>query len=438
MAKLLKICESKEISTDFLQGYPLLTWIKIAVRNIFKNRRRSFYTVLAIALGYAAVSVFGGFTEYIFKNLKYSSIYVHGDGHLTIFKKGFLTEGQLHPADYLLTESELEAIREVCKSYPQVLLVTPKLQITGLISNGNVSTVFFANGVVPSDIDFIHSRLTGMLAKVKFYDGKDLEDNVIYGVGLSSGLSEKLNLPIGSQGTAMTVTVNGMVNALDIEVFQTFESAMEALNDKLMNVPLQFAQSLYDTTSVDRVSILLNKDDETGRMNALLEKKLNQKGLQVEIKTWDELSPFYRKVKDMFSIIFLFIFVIVFVIVVMSIINTISMSVMERTREIGTLRSLGLKRSGIIRLFGIESAMLGIMGSAFGVVLTIMSWTLVKVLKPTWIPPQMTRRVFLEVYLVPDYMVASLVCLVLLSILAAMFPARKAAYQSIVDALGHV
>jgi putative ABC transport system permease protein len=81
--------------------------------------------------------------------------------------------------------------------------------------------------------------------------------------------------------------------------------------------------------------------------------------LELDIKTWKELDPLYTRIKDMFDIMFLFIFVIVFVVAVMSIVNTMSMAVLERTREIGTLRALGVKRPGIVRIFALESAMLG-------------------------------------------------------------------------------
>jgi putative ABC transport system permease protein len=391
----------------------------------------------AIALGFAAVNIFGGYTSYMFINLKNSFIYSQGNGHLTIFKKGFLDEGKLDPVKYLIKEDELETIKEVCKSDSRVLLVTPKLQITGLVSNGNVSTIFYAEGRVPSDFRFMRSKSTGMLARLDSFHGNPLQDDVLQGIGLSTGLSKKLNMPIGASGTALSPTVDGMVNALDVLVFQTFESPMEAVNDKLMDVNLAFAQTLYDTKSVDSVTVLLEDTALTEQMGPHLQKLLTDKGLDVEIKNWEEMSHFYRKVRDMFNVIFLFLFLIVFVIVVMSVVNTISMSVLERTREIGTLRALGLKRIGIINLFAVESALMGVFGSAFGALITVVTWWIIKVVEPTWVPPQITQRIPLEVYLAPSYMIASFVFLIILSIGAATAPARKAAHTSIVEALGH-
>ena len=81
----------------------MLVWLRIAARNLFINARRSLFTILAIGLGYAAVNVFGGFTEYMFTGLEDSHIYAQGNGHLTIFKKGFLDHGKLNPVAYLLS-----------------------------------------------------------------------------------------------------------------------------------------------------------------------------------------------------------------------------------------------------------------------------------------------------------------------------------------------
>lgn len=416
----------------------MTTWLTLALRNLFRNRRRSLFTVLAIGLGFAAVNTLGGFTAYIFASLKDSFIYLEGNGHLTLFKAGFLEEGKLDPTRYLLDETELETIRKVLARHAEeVLVVTPQLHISGLLSNGKVSTIFVARGRVPSALHAINGHARGMVGKIQLFDGKRLEDENIYGVGLSRGLAEQLKLGLGSDAVAMAPTVSGQINALDAQVFQLFDSPVEALEDKLMSVPLKFAQSLYDTSSADRLTVLLKDGGQSEALRGRLAGELAAEGLRLEIKTWNELSTFYTKVKQMFDVIFLFTFLIVFTIVVMSVVNTVGMAIMERTREIGTLRALGVKRRGIVGLFAIESMLLGALGSLLGSLLTLLIWSGVELLKPTWIPPQISNRVPLEVYLVPEYLLYSVLLLVVLSLAAASLPARAAARMQIVSALGH-
>ena len=415
----------------------MMTWLKLALRNLSRNRRRSLFTVLAIGLGFAAVNTLGGFTEYIFTNLKEGYIYIQGNGHLSIFKAGFLKEGKLDPTRYLLDPTEVKAIRTVLDRYPEIVVVAPQLHISGLLSNGKVSTIFVAAGRVPSAVRTINGRARGMMGRIQLFDGKPLEDEVSYGVGLSKGLAEQLKLGLDSDPVAMAPTVAGQINALDARVFQLFDSPVEALEDKFMLVPLTFAQSLYDTEGVDRLTVLLKDDGLTEPMRERLAEDFAMEGLRLDVKTWNELSTFYTKVKQMFDVIFLFTFLIVFTIVVMSVINTVSMAILERTREIGTLRALGFKRRGIVGLFAAESMLLGVFGSLLGLLLTLAIWSGIAVFKPTWVPPQITRRVPLEVYLVPDYMLYSVLLLIVLSLAAASLPARKAARMPIVGALGH-
>jgi putative ABC transport system permease protein len=415
----------------------MFTWIKMAARNLARHGRRSGFTVLAIGLGFAAVNVFYGFTDYIFTGLQDGYIYTQGNGHLSVFKRGFLTQGKVDPTRYLLTADERERIRAVAASMPDIALTTPQLDISGLLSNGEISTIFVATGRVPSAIQAIRKQAPGMFGKVQLFKGKPLTDEVASGVGLSSGLAKLLGLGLESEAVAMAPTVNGQINALDLQVYQTFESPLEAMNDKLMLVPLAFAQSLYDTESIDRVNILLRDTGRTDTVRIELEKVLFGAGLAVEIQTWEQLSPLYTKVKDMFDVIFLFLFMIVFVIVVMSVINTIGMSVMERTREIGTLRAIGMQRGGIVRLYAIESLLLGLAGSFLGLVFTGLTWLSVIIAKPTWVPPQITRRVPLEVHLVPETMLLSLGFMLMLALAAAIPPATRAARMNIVNSLAH-
>ena len=79
----------------------MMTCIKLAIRNLFRNGRRSLFTIVAIGLGFLAVNALGGFTAYIFTSLQDSYIYAEANGHLTIFKDGFLSKGKLDPTRYL-------------------------------------------------------------------------------------------------------------------------------------------------------------------------------------------------------------------------------------------------------------------------------------------------------------------------------------------------
>lgn len=415
----------------------MLTWIKLAVRNLFRNGRRSLFTVLAIALGFVAVNVLGGFTTYIFTNLQDSYIYAEANGHLTIFRTGFLDKGKLDPTRFLLSGPQLAAIRAVTARHPEVLVTTPQLQISGLLSNGRVSTIFVASGRMPSDIEAIGNLAGKGSTHIKLYDGSPLSDAFPRGIGVSHGLAKALSLRMGDTAVAMAPTVSGQINALDAELLQLIDAPIEALEDKLAVVPLKFAQDLYDTTSVDRVTVLLSSTASTDRVRAQLTQELKAAGLDIDIRTWNELSPFYTKVKKMFDVIFVISFLIVFTIVVMSVVNTFTMAVLERTREIGTLRALGVKRRGIVALFSLESIVLGGCGALMGIGLTLAVVALVSWLQPTWIPPQIARRVPLQIYLVPGYWLASTLMLMLLSNLSAIVPARKAARMSITNALGY-
>jgi putative ABC transport system permease protein len=420
----------------------MLAWLKMGSRNLLKNGRRSLVTSLAIALGFAAVNVFRGFAEYLHTSNEQVAIYVTAQGHLMFFKRGFLEQGRLDPAGYLFSAEELSRIEEICRGYAEIEFCTPQLRITGLLTNGTTSTIFIADGIVPKAYRTFLERLQTLLlptigSKREAIRGKLMQDDLEHGVAVSLGLAELLDLDIGSDAVAFTNTVDGQMNAMDVEVFQLF-TAFSALNDKSMRVPFSFAQKLYDTDGADRVAVLLTRTDSTETVRERIRADFERQGLDVEVKTWVEMSEWYRSVKEMFDTIFRFVFVIVFVIVVMSVVNTMSVAVLERTREIGTLRALGLKRRGVLRLFAAESLLLGAVGSVAGVLLTLASWALVNWLEPTWVPPGVPRQVIIRVELVAGTMVSSFLVLQALCLAASLIAARRAARRNIVDSLGHV
>jgi putative ABC transport system permease protein len=420
----------------------MLAWFKIGLRNLVKNGRRSLVTSMAIAVGFAAVNLFRGFAEYMHTSNQLVAIFVSAQGHLTLFKPGFLERGRIDPAGYLFTASELEQIDEVCRSQAEIVFCTPQLKITGLLTNGTISTIFIADGIVPSaHLSFLERLRSLLVAKLGPREpdarGKPLQDDQEHGVAVAFGLAELLELELGSDAVAFTNTVDGQMNALDVEVFQLYNT-FSAMNDKAMIVPFSFAQKLYDTDGADRVAVLLHATELTEEVRNELRAEFERLGLSVDIKSWVELSDWYRSVKEMFDTIFRFLFIIVFVIVVMSVVNTMGMAVLERTREIGTLRALGLKRRGVLRLFGAESLLLGAFGAASGLALTLASWVAVNWIQPTWVPPGIPRQIIIRIELVPETMFYSFLVLLVLCSSASLIAARRAARQNIVDALGHV
>jgi putative ABC transport system permease protein len=411
-----------------------MQWTKIALRNILKNRRRSFVTLTAIAFGFAAVGLFRGYTANTYDGLRQSAIRGEGLGHLTIYKAGWPDNAHQDPQKYMLTPAEIEKITALAKTDRHVVLVTPQLHVSGLVSNGRTSNIFLAKGVVPDDFRTIN----GAMAERRAMEGKDLSRDAPYAALMARGLAKQLNLPPESDAVIMAATLDGQMNALDIHVNGTYDTGSEATNDKYMLLSYGYAQSLYDTDRADRLIVLLDDWTYTQSARERLQRELPAAGLPCEIKTWNELSLSFNKVKGMFDMIFMFIFVIVLIIVIMSTVNTMGMSVVERTREIGTLRVLGLKRRGVSFLFAMEGAMLGLLGCGVGAVLNGVAWGAIRLAGPSYVPPGLSSPVPLVVDLLPGTMLRLTIFLIFLSMAAAILPARRAARMEAVDALGHV
>jgi len=408
-----------------------VNFIKLGLRNILKNRRRSLVTVLAVALGFAAINLFSGYIHNVYNGLADQAIRGGGLGHLTLMKRGLLREGKLEPEKFLLKAEELERITKFLSQDEAVRLVTPRLGVSGIVSNGRVSTIFIGEGMVPEDTAVIRGDFRADRGGV-------LDPARPTAAVFAADLADMLGLQRNDYAVLVTSTVEGLTNALDVDVGEIYNTGNAGTNDKLLLLPFAFAQRLFDTNGADRLIVLLHDRAQTFAAQQRLSEKLRAAGFDVEIKTWLELSSFYKQVKNLFDMIFAFIFAIVIVIVTMSIINTMSMAVMERTREIGTLRSLGMRRWDISWLFTVEGILLVVLGGLVGVVLTIVMAFLVNQVGLSYVPPNNTDAVLLRVDIVPWVMTQAFAFLGLVAAIASLLPARRAARMVIVDAMGHV
>jgi putative ABC transport system permease protein len=405
--------------------------LRIAFRNIRKNGRRSLFTILAISCGFSAVNLFSGYIHNVYNGLQDQAVRGEGLGHLTIAKKGYFQSGTLNPEKYLFTSEELSRIQNVLEKEPAVRVWAPRLALSGIITNGKSSTVFIAEGVEPER----EAKIRGDYRPDR---GGMLDPLHAAGIAVSSDLAQMLNLSAGSSAVLLTTTFEGQFNALDADVARLYNTGISATNDKSLIMPLPFAQRIMDTEGADRVRVLLFDTDLLESVQATLRKRFIDAGLEVDIRAWHELSTFYRQVKGLFDVIFAFIFAIVLVVVAMSVINTMSMAVMERTREIGTLRALGMKRQQLVRLFSAEALLLAVFGTAVGLIVTVIVGQGVNMAGITYAPPNTSDSVPLMVDFVYGRFALAFLSLCVLTVAAAFIPSSVAARMPAVDALGHV
>ncbi len=414
-----------------------MTWLSLAFRNLLRNARRSITTIAAVALGYAAVNVLGGFATYMFVSIREAYIYDQTNGHVQVWKDGARAYGGSDPGAYLLSEDDFEQVKAFAEEDDRVLLAAGMLEVKGNLDHDGVPAFFLSRAMKPSAQQAFYDAATALRARNNArYRGNPITDDTPFAIGITDGMAENLKLEIGASVILMAPTVQGQMNALDAEIFQIMDMPAEALNGRLIFMPLEMAQNLYDTGGVTSVRLLLKDGADTDAVVASLRAKFSDRGW--EILPWYEVSELYNRTKKMFDIIFGLVFAIIITIVTMSVVNTIGMAVVERTREIGTLRAIGLKRPGVVKLFGIESALLGLIGASLGFLLTVGFSLAVEAVKPLWNPPLTTRAVIWQIKLVPDYLLLSFGLLVLFTFLAAILPARRAAWRGIVDSLGHV
>ena len=140
----------------------------------------------------------------------------------------------------------------------------------------------------------------------------------------------------------------------------------------------------------------------------------------------------------MFDMIFGFIFSIVLTVVIMSVANSMGMTVIERTREIGTLRAMGLKRGSVVKLFTIESMLLTVLGGVTGLCIMLAVMYGINSAGISYVPPNSAREVGLQVDWDAGRIIFTFVLMAIVGTLAAYMPARRAAKKAIIDALGHV
>ncbi len=402
--------------------------MKIALRNIFRNRRRSAITLLVIVMGAIGLILFGGYKARTFWGLRESTIRTRL-GHLQVYKLGYSNAQSQKPLEYAL-DNPSEIRREIERD-PRVRMTAQQITVMGLVSNGEKSETFMATAVEPEK-----DRQMGSQRMVAGTDlPNDDPDTIIVGRGLATAMHAKP----GDYLTLMTTTASGSLNAADVRVTGIFTIGVKEFDDRAIKMPIRGAQQLLQTNKVEKLLVFLKNTDDTATVHSALQKMFTDRGWKLEMKEWSQLASFYKQVVLLYNGIFGFLGLIVFAIVVFSVANTIIMSIFERTREIGTLMAIGTTRGRICRMFLIEGFFIGLLGGIFGLGGgAILAWIINhgNVMLPP--PPGYTVGYRLEILMQRGTLITAFTISIFTATLSSILPALKASRLKIVDALGHI
>jgi putative ABC transport system permease protein len=402
----------------------------LAWRNLVRQKRRSFLMIAVVTFGFAAFALAGGFIAQSFEGLREGTIKSVGD--LQIVDRRAVGKAEEATLEYGLPDAR--RARSIAAADPDVAAVLPRIDFVGLMTTGAKSVPFLGVGVDPGP------EAAATLVPELIVSGKYLAGDGGDGVVLGTGLAAALNVKPGERVTMMATTPDGSLNALDGIVTGLADVRIKELNDRYVAAGVGLVSRLLQSgDTVSKLVVFLKPGADEDRAAERLAKAMAAGGYPIVVRHWRELATFYEQVKLLYIGIFGFVGAVLVVIVILSAAIVMTMAVTERTREIGTLRAIGTRPSGIRKMFLAEGVVIALAGCAAGTVLALLVRAALNasgIMLPP--PPGATHGMPINVRLYPLAYAAGLAAMVLTMGIASYFPARRASRVQIVEALAHV
>jgi putative ABC transport system permease protein len=400
-------------------------WLRFALHNTLRNRRRSGVTVAIAALGTAGILLAGGFALFTYESLAEAA--ARDTGHLVVGTPAHFTQEEDTPLQFGLEQAD--TLRERLLTDPQVRAVLPHVEFSGLISNGDKSVVMLGLGVEP-DSEF---AVKGPFLRMQ--QGEVLGSHASAPeVMLGAALARNLKAAPGSSLTLLASTTEGTLNAIDVRVKGVFSTATPEVDKRRVYTDLATAQKLLATRRVSSLGIFLSRLDTTAAAQARIAADLPA----LQVQTWEDQAVYYQAVRNLYNRIFGALGLIIGVIVLFVVSNAMSMAIIERTREIGTLCALGTLPAQLLRTLSLEGMLLGGVGALSGAALALaVSLLLYAVHLQMPAPPG--QSVGYPLYIAVDarlYLV-TVGTMVALTMAVSAWVARKTVLMPITSALAH-
>lgn len=326
----------------------------IAVRNMFRNKKRSLITLSAVTFGLAALIFLKGF------------VYGAQSQMVENITSSLTSDAQIVPAaleNIYNTNSYIEdpePVRRLVRENPKISGFAERVIAGGLVSSATNSMATFIVGFDPDQETAIGSRREVTRGRLM-----TLQDD--HGAALGEKMRQVLGVEIGDK---IVVTAQDYYGALAGEAFTligTFETGNDQIDNGTVMLLKPSAQRMLSLDHrISKLSLRMKKPEETVAVVRDLRKHLPDPNLKV--LTWEELIPMMAQLIRFQNGMIFIVVLIVLIVVAAGILNTLMMSIVERTREFGLMMAMGTKPRQVIWLVALESFLITSFGSVLGMI----------------------------------------------------------------------
>jgi putative ABC transport system permease protein len=408
---------------------------KIAVRNLFRYKRRTLLTVSLIAIGVIFVlgyiSISGSFKNMIIGQITDSMV-----GHLQVHRKGYMAAIDNLPLNLNLKPQAVKKLGGILNQQPEVEAYSPRIKFGGMFSTFVETTNIRLNGVYPEK----EFKTVPLLTSRIIEGPKTLNKGEIL---LPELLARGMKAKLGDMIVIVATNQDGSVNGKQFKVAGILESATgPGGRDGYVHIEDAMEVLRMGEMEISEVAIRIKDfgkvETFTQKLDGLLSGEVNKQGKPTfEVHSWEQLSPFYN-IARMIDMMTVFIQLMLIAVVLISIMNVMIMAVYERIREIGTIAAIGTLPGKILSMFVMEGFCLGVIGVVIG---NIVGSVIILILNVSgWVTFDFGRQkgLVLSPTIDPMNMLVVSAIVIFVSVLASLQPAFKASRMEPIKALRHV
>lgn len=406
----------------------------IPLRNLFRNRRRTLLGLAIIALGTAMVYAVLGYVDFTMYNIRLGTVKQYGNFQIA---SPLLWNEKTEKFAYLIQPDTLAKVEEILSKEPGVVAYTKQLNFSGLATTLNKTKVVRATALEPNNkaLDYNDLVVTDDKEHKEWNVGKGLDPADQGKVLIGRTLAKELQLKPGDFFSVTATTVDGAYNVGPLRVAGVFRLNNGVAESQLIFVPIAYGKTLMNTEGVAKIIVKVDNLDDSVRVASSVQEKLRAAGLELEIRTWEQLAEFYRQIKGFFGALFGFLMLSVSVLVFFIVMQVLTLAFLERTREVGTIRAIGTKRSQVFSMFFMESVMLGVFGSFAGLALGWLLGQGFNVLGIGWTPPGAITPVPVRLSMTLSNAWLPFIVSAIATFLSSLYPVTRTSRITIVDAL---